>query len=65
MSLLMKGTEKRPLLIILTVALLSQNTIIYFLCHSFPQKIAATTIGYNSKAVVTVQKGQRQQETGK
>lgn len=51
MSLLMKGMEERPLLMILMVAL-SQNTIICFLHHSFPQRIAATTIGYHSNKAV-------------
>lgn len=44
MSLLLKGTEERPLLIMFPVALLSQNTTICFLHHRFPQIIAATTI---------------------
>lgn len=48
----MNDTEDRPLLIILTVASLSQKKTICFLDQYFPHKMQAMTIGYNSKAAV-------------
>ena len=53
-NLFIKGTEEHPLLMMLTVASLSQNNIymICFLDQSFPHRKHETTIGYVSiKAV--------------
>lgn len=51
-NLLINWTDDRPLLIILTVASLSQKNKICFLDHCLPHRIPAINMGYNSNRAV-------------
>ena len=51
-NFIINGTFDLPLLMISTVAALSQFTIILFLHHKGPQRTVATTIGYSSNKAI-------------
>ena len=61
----MQGTDERRVLIILTVASLSQKNRIFFLAQCLPQRMHATTIGYSSsRAVEESPAGKESNSTG-